>query len=184
MKLFAFCLIFVALFSSCKEKKFPKVDYANLEPTCTEQSKLFFKNVRQYYYERDDKIGATAPLFRWTKTRVNQQKPYVNLVIALNELNNQANLLIEPNDFIKASENPIIIVADTSYQTIDTISLTFSGMNDHLVKAGKIYDYIDEKSNFYFQLAKPENAMLTESSDRANYQKVVRDYLRLINAIL
>lgn len=165
--------------SSCGERKFPRPDFDSVSFETTEQAKLFFKNVRSYYYEADVYSFPGAEIYRWRARDTDTTKVWVQPVLVIHLNAGQAFLLSERSAAAKTEALPWLYARQTNGST-DSIGLEPASMADHLAIHVRVYDAIDRGDSLYFKRPSGETiAYLTARKARDGYHKQVRDFLRL-----
>ncbi|MEM8569216.1 MAG: hypothetical protein AAGF85_22370, partial [Bacteroidota bacterium] len=90
-------LIFLLLLFGCNVNSGKKVTLENFEFKTGDDTELFFKNVRQSYYDLEENEAAKFNLFRLSDRVINDTLPILNLAIVINYLQDEAYLFLEPN---------------------------------------------------------------------------------------
>ena len=74
-------LLILIFILSCNPDKQTKVDPNEITFATDDASVLFFKNVRQLYYEMEEMEAAKLKIFRHKKRDQSQDEPIINLAI-------------------------------------------------------------------------------------------------------
>lgn len=175
-------LAIILLVTSCGERRFPRPDFENIDFKTTEQAKMFFKNVRSYYYESDLYSFKGAEIYRWADRHKDSTRLWINPVLVIHFLQDKAFILTELSPALKSSCKPFLYC--TSQTQMDSISLEPTAMEEHFELNVFIYDAIETDSQFFF-ISKDGKRIpfLTEEKRRGDYHKQMRDFLRLVGAI-
>lgn len=169
--------------SSCGERKFPRPDFAAVTYETTEQAKIFFKNVRSYYYESDAYSFPGAEIYRWRARDTDTSRLWVQPVLVVHLNAGKAFLLSERSAAAKTAALPWLYARQANGQT-DSISLEPNSMDQHLAIHVRVYDAIDRGDSLYFKRPNGETEpFLRSRKARDGYHKQVRDFLRLVGNI-
>ena len=91
-----FALLALAILVSCNPDKKKEVDQTTISFDTNDASKLFFKNIRQSYYDQQIMEEAKLEIYRLKKRNQSSDQPVINLAIVNNWRYDQAYLLLEP----------------------------------------------------------------------------------------
>jgi len=177
MKL-TYIIVIILLFSGCQIDKDKKVDRNKFTFKTGDDTELFFKNVRQSNYDLEENEAAKFNLFRHEDRIVTNDQPVINLAIVNNYMNDEAYLLIEPNDSLK-SFNPLTIEVKND-STIKKVKLGSVNRESMLEFASQLFEGIQKNAQF-FVLSKDEERIpiLDEKEEREAFRITVSDYYRL-----
>jgi hypothetical protein len=94
-------LIFIVaiVLTGCNVKSDKKIDKDNATFSTTADSRLYFKNVRQIYYDREDQENTRLEVFRFGKRNQSAKVPVINIALVNNWRYDEAYVLIEPNAY-------------------------------------------------------------------------------------
>ncbi len=175
-KLLFFFLI-SALFPACQLDRQEKVDRKKFTFTIGADSYLFFKNVRQIYYDFTDLPQAHSHVYRFTDRYKGEERPMIHPTIVVDWQQDEAYLLIETNS---AVEDLTIRVKEINSKNGVTYTYTLNarGRENMLEFATKVYEGIMEKNQLYLLLSETEVPLFTEA-DAENFRIVMADYYRL-----
>ena len=141
-------------------------------------TQLFFKNVRQSYYDLEENKAAKFQVFRFAKRSVNTDKPIFNLAIVNNFLKDEAYLLLEPNQ--STGDIPYkIISTNDSTKVSRTILLAAQNRETTLNFAADIYDEIKLGNQLQLSIGDTLIDILDNHQEREAFRITVSDYLRL-----
>jgi len=115
--------IFIFLLS-CQPYKDRRIDFEQLNFTTTDPSELFFKNVRQLYYEKEEWREAKLNVYRYKDLNLGEDYPIINPAIVINWYSDEAYILLEPNAFFAGAEK---INVSWKAKTSGSLYLTFIG---------------------------------------------------------
>jgi len=172
MRIFIFALILLA---SCKIDSDRAVDRENFTFKTGDDTELFFKNVRQSYYDLEENKAAKFNVFRFEERSIDESKPILNLAIVINYLKDEAYLLIEPNKAL-TNEDAIIVIDETSNESIVLQNFNHASM---LEFASKIYEGLLQNHDFLVDANGKTVPLLDSKTEREAFRITVSDYYRL-----
>lgn len=179
---FVALLLCIQLLAACGERRFPRPDFESLEFKTTEQAKLFFKNVRSFYYEADLYSFKGAEVYRWADREKDTSLFWINPVLVIHLQQDQVFILTEASPAVQSNCAPFLY-RETDV-AMDSIRWTPSSMHDHFNLNVFVYDAIDMKARLYLRLHDGQKVeLLTKEKQQSNYHKQIRDFLRLVGAI-
>ena len=145
-------------------------------------TQLFFKNLRQSYYEKEVNEAAKFDVYRLTKRFKNDSLPVINLAIVNNYLRDEAYLLIEPSKV--AEVMPLIIhsLSDTT-DTITPIRLEAQNRESMLAFASAIYQDLLRGNHFKIALQDTIRPILHSPLEREAFRITMFDYFRLVRSL-
>lgn len=172
-----FSLLVLLLFS-CNPAKNKKVDQTTLSFKTDDSSKLYFKNVRQSYYDVDVMEEAKLEVYRLKKRVEESEEPVINLALVNNWRYDEAYVLLEPN---------------TAAGDLNTLNLSYENENgesgdiifekgdkkNHLAFASKVYEQIQNESDFFLNRNGEKVEILRDSKSREAFRISMFDYYRL-----
>jgi hypothetical protein len=176
-------LIFIVavVLVSCSVKSEKKIDTDNVTFTTTADSRLYFKNVRQIYYDREDQQNTKLEIFRFGKRNQSSAVPVINIALVNNWRYDEAYVIIEPNAYFDNADQ-IKINWQSKADTTGTYVFAFGSKENHFRFANQLYESILAKHTLQLQdsTGKPVNLFQTET-DRDNFRNNMVDYYRLVN---
>lgn len=161
---------------SCKIDHDRKADPARFTFSVREDADLFFRNVRQIYYDRESPDG------KWQAYRLNDryeghERPMITPVIVIQWLKDEAYLLVESNAVLENEDALTVVIASSSKS--DTLRLRERGRERMLDFASRIYEGIQQKSNMMVQVNNQFIPFLDQEEDRESFRVVMGDFYRL-----
>jgi hypothetical protein len=178
-------LIFIVaiVLVSCGIKSEKKIDTDNVTFTTTADSRLYFKNVRQIYYDRENQENTRLEIFRFGKRNQSTAVPVLNVALVNNWRYDEAYVLIEPNAYFDNADQ-IKVDWQSKADTIasGTYVFAFGSKENHFRFATQLYESILAKHTLQLRdsTGKIINLFQTEA-DRDNFRKAMVDYYRLVN---
>ncbi|MEM1409077.1 MAG: hypothetical protein AAGG59_19990 [Bacteroidota bacterium] len=170
-------LIFILItVFSCHINADKKVTLDNFEFKTGDDTELFFKNVRQSYYDLEENQAAKFNLFRFSDRAVSDALPILNLAIVINYLQDEAYLFLEPNEILVAYEPLIIGWENTTDGTKGQYKLQAMNREGMLSFSTKIYNSL--LANHELVLT-DGTAILSSKKQREAFRITMADYFRL-----
>ncbi len=171
--------LWIAVFSAlvgCSVNADKKVSLENFEFKTGDDTELFFKNVRQSYYDLEENKAANFNLFRFKDRIQSDTLPILYLAIVINFLQDEAYLFLEPNDSL-ATQDPLVIKwQDPENKTNGFHELGSPNREGMLRFADKLYQGI--KANHQFSLPN-DLPILATKTEREAFRITMADYYRL-----
>jgi len=175
--------LFLVLFgfgfiASCQLDRNKKVDRQKFQFKVGADANLFFRNVRQIYYDRESPDG------NWQAYRLSERTKEVRghgitAVIVIHWLKDEAYLLIEPTGQL-ADEEIISVVARNSKTDLqDTLRLKERGRERMLEFGSKIYEATQNESQLSVLLKGKYVPLFENDIDREAFRITLSDYYRL-----
>jgi hypothetical protein len=172
-------VIFLTLIG-CKIDRNKHVDRDKFTFKTTDDSFLFFKNVRQIYYDFQDLPKARWYAYRYGDRITNEPRPILTPVIVVDWIKNESYLLVEPNEVL--SSEPLLTVRETNVKgTVFEYSLRERGRENMLEFATKIYEGIMDENTITILFEGEFRPLFSGEEDRENFRVVMSDYYRLTN---
>lgn len=176
--------VLILLFSfltACDPDRKKKIDSNTSKFETLDSSELFFKNMRQTYYDIEQKKDAGIEIYKLQDRLSDSTQALIDLSIVFNWRVDKAFIYIEPNSFFTDSSNFTIIWQDTVTQTQGEFQFFKGDRESHFHFSSEIYNSIlDEKKLFY----KKENKLipiLDTEVERDVFRVTMFDFLRLVN---
>lgn len=158
---------------SCLLQSDKPIDLDDFEFKTTDSSELFFKNVRQSYYELEERKEAKMNVFRWRENKQTETK--IQPIIIHNWLRDEAYLWLEVDDTLIAEAPVFILAGDT-----ETIEHSFSNNSkeDNFKMANLIFNAILDNADISLSGIQ---ILEKESQERSDFMLVMNDYYRLVS---
>ncbi|MEM7110663.1 MAG: hypothetical protein AAF519_20705 [Bacteroidota bacterium] len=160
----------------CAVNSDKKVTLENFEFKTGDDTELFFKNVRQSYYDLEENEAAKFNLFRLSDRVINDTVPILNLAIVINYLQDEAYLFLEPNEVLSKYDPLTIQWKNTEEGTSGEFILASRNREGMLSYADKLYKGI--LAGYDFSLAGGQVFLGTQAELEA-FRITVADYYRL-----
>lgn len=176
MKYFALLLI---LLSACKIDSDKAVDREKFTFKTGHDTALFFKNMRQSFYDMEVNKAAKFDVFRYEDRLVTDDQPVLNLAIVINYLHDEAYLLIEPNKLLE-NENELKVRWTINESENGLIVLQTPNRESMLEFASQIYEMLQRKATFEIGVNGEYVPVLDSEEEREAFRVTMSDYYRLI----
>ncbi|ELR72834.1 hypothetical protein C900_00795 [Fulvivirga imtechensis AK7] len=175
MKYFAFLLI---LMTSCKLDRDKTVDREKFSFKTGDDTELFFKNVRQSYYDLEENKVAKMNVFRYEDRIKEAGHPLLNLAIVVNYTRDEAYLLVEPNEMLRDQDKVKIFWKAEQNQQGEIILENYNreGM---LEFASQVYEAMLKRAGFKVEIHGAKVPVLQDPTEREAFRITVADYYRL-----
>lgn len=170
-------LVSLQLIGGCKIDRKEVVDRDRFTFKATEDSYLFFKNVRQIYYDFTDLPQARWHAYRYGDRYKGNERPMLTPVIVVAWIKNEAYLLIEPNELLQAEE--MLIIHEIANGKTYEYRLGERGRENMLEFATKIYEGIMAENEILIRVNDQYERLFTNEEDAENFRVVMGDYYRL-----
>lgn len=176
---FLFSIVMLFSLYSCKIDRHETVDRDNFTFRYTDDAYLFFRNVRQAYYDFQDLPQARWHAYRLSDRYSRNERPTINPVIVVDWHRQEANLLIEANDLLMKEPEIVIRERNTKTGAVYSYRLKERGRDIMLEFGTKIYEGIVAENEFEVQYAGTYYPLFPEEDDADNFRVVLADYYRL-----
>jgi len=172
-------LIFVFIISFFNEKRPITVDQDSYL-AIDDASRLYFKNVRQPYYDREGRRDAKMNIYRLGKRIVNEDEPILNIAIVINRVKDEAYLYVEPSGVFEEEE--VIFIKWVSENEMDSGELVFKSGDryDHYSFVEKLYPLLLANATFQVKIDGEWYLLFQEQRARDAFRITSFDYFRLI----
>lgn len=171
-------LLIIASLAGCKIDRDKKVDRAKFQFEVGDDSELFFRNVRQIYYDRSSPDG-TWQAYRFGDRYLGNDRPVIVPVIVINWLQDEAYLLIDSNELLSDEDDLQVIISDTSTLKTDTLILNQRGRERMLEFGSRLYEAIQANQKMTIRSKGEFVPLLVEGNDRETFRITMSDYYRL-----
>ncbi|MFY0591702.1 hypothetical protein [Roseivirga sp.] len=178
--LIAIC--FLSLLFGCNPDKKKQVDQSAITFKTDDASNLFFKNVRQFYYEVEEMEAAKLNIFRLKKRELSNDQPVINLAIVNNWRYDEAYLLLEPNGVVKENESLEVKWRNPNGESGE-IQYANGNKTEQVAFADGIYAQIQQGSTFTIKVQEEWKPFLDLEKTREAFRITVFDYYKLVKRI-
>jgi hypothetical protein len=179
-KLFFICFVMLFMVSACKIDRKKAVDRDKFTFKVSNDSFLFFRNVRQIYYDFQDLPEAKWYAYRFSDRSKSEHTPVLTPVIVIDWLNDESYVLLEPNGSLESETTFSIREKNRAGKYVE-YSLAQRGRENMLEFASKIYEGIMDENEIYINVSNSWYPLFAGADDRDNFRIVMSDYYRLTN---
>jgi len=176
-------LLLVFLLIGCKIDREKTIDRSRFTFRVTADSYLFFKNVRQVYYDFTDMKEARWHVYRLSNRYPGNDYAMLHPTVVVDWVKEEAYLLIETNDLLSESTVLTIMEYDSTTGNTYSYSLAERGKENMLEFATKLYEGIMAENKFSIRVNDEDLPLLDHETDRENFRVVMGDYYRLTRII-
>jgi hypothetical protein len=175
--------LFLVLFSfgliiSCQLDRNKKVERQKFQFKVGADANLFFRNVRQIYYDRESPDGKWRA-YRLSDRTKEVQGHGITAVIVIHWLKDEAYLLIEPTGQLGDEETISVVVRNPKTDLQDTVQLKERGRERMLEFGSKIYEATQNESQLSVLLKGKYVPLFENDIDREAFRITLSDYYRL-----
>ncbi len=179
LKSFLTCLLLIiALLTGCKIDRDKKVDRSMFQFKTADDSELFFRNVRQIYYDRTSPDGRWQA-YRFSDRYLGNDRPMILPVIVINWLKDEAYLLIDTNEILSEEDFLEVIITDSVTSKSDTLTLNQRGRERMLEFGSQLYEAIQANQQIVVRSKGEFHPVLNNDIDRETFRVTMSDYYRL-----
>lgn len=169
------------LLIACHPDKKRKSDPEQSKFSTSDASELFFKNVRQPYYDKAVIKASKLDVYRNKDRSQAEDRPVLNLAIAVNWRFDEAYLLIEPNDYLQSLDTLRVAWRDSVEQQSGQYIFVPGNKASHFKFASQLYNSLIDQQKLYIIWEGQQLPVLNTYGDREAFRKTVADYYRLVD---
>ncbi|MTI41138.1 hypothetical protein [Fulvivirga lutimaris] len=176
MKRIAFLLFLII--TGCKIDDDKTIDRDKLTFKIGTDTQLFFKNVRQSYYDLEENKAAKFNVFRFSDRSKNPEERVLNLAIVVNYLQDEAYLLIEPSEAI-GNENIELRAQHPNNGDVKGAILNEMNREAMLNFCTDVYELLVQGYQFEIKVGEEWRPVLDNHEAKEAFRITVSDYYRL-----
>ena len=165
------------LANSCILKQDQKVKFEEIDFKTTDDTELFFKNIRQSDYNLEDRTQAKIKMFRLKKFSHDSLSVELQPAIIHHWVSDKAYIWLEPGGISKTLDKPMKVRVVNGDGTEVSVMFDGSSPQNHIKVAIAIFDASLTESSIY--VGSKEILPVTHQN-RRNFQLVMNDYFRLL----
>ena len=167
------------LMSQCKIDRDKGVDRDRFTFRIKADSHLFFKNVRQLYYDFTDLPAAHLHVYRLSDRYQGDDYPVLQPTLVIDWMKEEAYVLIEGNAIVNDETAWKITEQEPGSERSFAYQLQERGSENMLEFGTKIYEGIMAGNQFFITIGNRTVPLLESETDRENFRVVMADYYRL-----
>lgn len=168
---------------ACNPDKKTKVSTEEVHFATSASSVLFFKNVRQIFYERQENNAAKAIIYRMRERVRDKSIPLIYPSIVLLWAQDEAAVILEKNEFLAHTDTLRFTWEDTARHTSGEYFFPNGDKRTHYKLAAQLYHSIQEEHLLWIQTDSGKIPFLTQERQREPFRKTMIDYFRLVNVL-
>jgi len=154
-----------------------QIDMQEISYTTTESSILYFKNMRAYFYDKEEDQQSGYTLYR-IDSRAEEGKSNLHFIIVHNWRLNEAYLMAE-SDLVDLDHQRIAVV--TKSKKLDTVKLKGFDAEAHYRFAAGLFEAIENKEELSIFRANKE--VLLSQAEIKSLKKSLSDYFKLVGKL-
>jgi hypothetical protein len=178
----SFLLILVALVSACTSDADKRIDAEKLEFATTDESELYFKNVRQSDYELVEMTDAGINIFRSKSRTAEADYPLLTLAIAHNWRVDRGYLFLEPSESMP-KDAFVLTIVDEKGEKMELQYSTEDHIDDKSKLVVNLYTAIQDGKKIFWNDGSTEVEVLDKPTDKEAFRITALDYYKLIGAL-
>ncbi|MDX1627410.1 MAG: hypothetical protein R3345_01855 [Fulvivirga sp.] len=173
-------LFILLVASGCGLDKGKHIDREKFTFKTGDDTELFFKNVRQSYYDLEENKAAKFNVFRYEDRPVASDEPIIHLAIVINYMQDEAYLLVEPNAYLSDTDPIEIKAAPKNGGESKIVVLKEMNKEAMLAFASDLYELLLKDYQFAVNINGQWEPVLDAKEERAAFRITVSDYYRLV----
>lgn len=170
-------------FSACNVDKHKKIDSKEVQFETTANSVIFFKNLRQSYYDKQENSVAKVDIYRNQKQNKSETYPTIHLAIVHHWRSEKAYIMVEVNELLNKEARIEILWKNAINQANGKYIFDFGDMEQHYRFATAIYQSIQDKHQLHVKSEGKWLELMPSEEDKETFRKTMLDYLRLVNVV-
>ncbi len=178
-----FIVFFCLWLGACQSasQKGEEIHHPNFETS--DASVLFFKNVRQLYYQLETQPDTKMRLYRLKNALGTNLEKTLFPVIAHNWRYDEAYLILESKTFAKSRQPLVLDWKDPITQKSGQFTFKFGNKEEHFRFASSVYRQIEQDRQITLQQGEESLPFLQNQQERMAFEKVMKDYYRLVGIL-
>lgn len=164
---------------SCQIDGNRQVDRDRFTFNTGDDTEIFFKNVRQSYYDLEENKAAQINVFRFSDRLITEDQPVINLAIVHQYVNDKAFILVERNEWFDDQTGPLQLESTLKNGTITEIDLETMNKDAMLEFATRVYEDLQQGAEFKLIQKGERIPIFTDKKEREAIRITLSDYYRL-----
>ena len=166
-------LIFITLFALFGPQG-KKINLKEIEFNTTNSSDLYFKNIRSYFYEKEEDPNARFVLYRINSREKDSSKLKLQFLLVHNWLLSECYLIAEP---AKADFR-----IEWKYEgKLGRINLKGENNRAHFIFAAELFEQLDRKADLW--LLHTTSKIPFSEEEKASLRTTLKDYFKLVGKL-
>lgn len=184
MKYVITSIIISLILTACNPDKNKRADPGKVKFSTTDDAEIFFRNLRQRQYDKEEVPEAKLDVFRHSDSVQKAAYPVFQLALVVNWRYDEAYLLMEPNENVDTGRPVEIRWNDVKTGKSGIYTFSYGSKEDHLRFAGQLYDSIREGHALeYLSGAEQASSFLNDPEEREVFRISMFDFYRLTGNI-
>lgn len=172
-------VVMVFTIIGCKIDRKSVIDRDKFTYSYTDDSFLFFRNVRQIYYDVQDLPEAHWYAFRWSDRYKQSDIPTVTPVIVVDWYKKETYILVEANEPLQGESELFIKETNPATGKSYTYSLKERGRENMLEFATKLYEGLLAGNSLMINVNGAYQSLFRDEDAAESFRVVMADYYRL-----
>lgn len=177
--------IFLSVISACSNHKEQVIDKDDYKNSTTQSTTLFFRNVRQSYYDLEEHEPSKSEMFRIAERDVSEEKPNLNAMIRHAPIQDKAFIMVEPNSQLADLDTITVFWSDSTENSGGKYKLPKrANMEQHFRFATELYHSIQSGQTLEIQTKENGKQPFWSKPEASEpFRKTMVDYYRLVSVI-
>lgn len=147
----------------------------------TASSLLYFKNMRQYYYDIERNDETKIDIYRYRKRLKDENLLFFNISIIMNRIKDKAYIYIEPSPILLQLDQFTIRWKDSALKKDGVMNFRISDRFSHLKFVEELYALIHDGTEFEVRTGTNDwESILVSKKERYAFKVTAKDYFRLV----
>ncbi|UCS94567.1 hypothetical protein KZP23_05975 [Echinicola marina] len=146
----------------------------------TDASRLYFKNMRRYYYDMEKQDEAKLDIFRYSKRLKEENLPFINLSIIISRIKDKAFIYLEPSTPLQKESEIQIRWKNLENDTGGILSFIPGDRHSHFDFVAELAPLIEDEIVFEVKIDGHWQSILDTEKERYAFKVTAEDYFRLI----
>lgn len=169
LSMFLFVFVFALFFPNRK-----KVDLTEVDFSTTSSSELYFKNMRSYFYDKENREDANFILYRIDSRETDSTKNKLNFALVMNWLQNECYIIAEGG-------NDTLNIEWHNDKGSGVIQLKEKDSYSNYVFAAQLFEKLNQDATVSIQQGR-EGLLLTEK-EKLSLKTTLKDYFKLVGKL-
>ena len=173
---------FLMTLIGCDLHKSKVIDPEKINFRTLEDTELFFKNLRQTYYDKEAVDSAGIDKYRFEDRVLDSGRPIINLMIVHNWRTDMAYIFIEPNSFFPSDTLQVFWQASDG-KAKGSYPYQKSNVRSQLLFATQLYGSLQQEHRLWVEKEGQKYALLTDEASIEAFRITMVDFYRLVRAL-
>ena len=166
-------VIFVSLFAVF-DPKGKKINLKEIEFSTTKSSELYFKNMRSYFYDKEEINDSKFLLYRINNREKDSNKVSLHFLLVHNWLLNECYLVAEPQN--------VGLQVEWEYEDeLGTIELTGENNRAHFVFGAEVFEQLERNATLWW--VDSDTKKVLPEAEKSSLKTSLKDYFKLVGKL-